>query len=387
MEVLKLVSFDFAIPAQLKFGIDVVNRIGNIVNEFGSKAILVTEGILHESGTINRIVDIIQKKGCQVLIFDEVAPNATSSVVDYGSELVRSSYVDVVIGMGGIRALSIAKAIAMLSTNEGTISSYFNGVIPKNDALPYIEIPSTPRNPFMFRNELWLVDAKNRNSEIVKVKSGTTKYVIFDPMLTTTLPKRFTATTISYAMANAIEGYISTKSNFFSDILFLKAIELFNDNIMNAVTLPDDINSRANLGLGGLLTCLGLNMAETGIVAAVSYVLSSKYRIHKSLASSVLLPHIMEFNIVSCPVKLVKISEALKEDINNLSTVEAAMKAIEKIRKLIIQMQLPTRLEEFEINKDDLINIADEARKLEMFNYIPRSCSAEELYEILLASY
>ncbi len=382
-----MVAFDFAVPARLKFGVDVVNRIGNIVSEFGTKAILVTEGILHESGTINRIVDIIQKKGCQVLIFDEVVPNATSSVVDYGAELARSSYVDVVIGMGGIRTLSIAKAIAMLCSNHGTIASYIEGDIQKNDALPYIEIPSTPRNPFMFRDELWLVNAKNRNSEIIRVKSDTTKYVIYDPMLTTTLPKRFTATTVFNAMANAIEGYISTKSNFFSDILFLKAIELFNDNLMNAVTIPDDINSRANLGLGGLLTCLGLSMAETGIAAAVSYVLSSKYRIHKSLASSVLLPHIMEFNIVAAPDKLVKITEAMKEDINNLSTVEAAMKAIEKIRKLIIQIQLPTRLEEFEINKDDLINIADDARKLEMFNYIPRSCSAEELYEILLASF
>jgi len=383
-----LTSFDYSIPATLKFGVDVINRIGNLVSEFGSKAIIVTEGILHESGTIKRVSDLIEKKDCQVLIFDEVVPNAMSDIVDYGTELARSSYANVIVGIGGIRTLSIAKAIAMLSTNKGSINDYIDNTrTPAVKSLPYIEIPSTPRNPFMFKDQLYLVNAKDRNSVILNVKEGTTRYVLFDPMLTTTLPRRFTATTIIYALANAIEGYISTKSNFLSDTLFLTAIKLFNENIFQAVDMTEDINSRANLGLGGLLTCLGLNMASTGIASAVSFVLSGKYRIHKSLSISVLLPHIIDYNITSVPVKLVKIAEYLGQDISNLSTVEASIKAVEKIRKIIIELQLPTRLEEFGLKKDDLISIADDARQLEMFNYIPRTCSSEELYEILLSSY
>jgi alcohol dehydrogenase class IV len=382
-----VVTFDFATSANLKFGIDIINRIGNVAAEFGDKAILVTEGILHESGTINRVVEIIKKKGCEVIIFDDVTPNSMSDIVDYGTELAKSSYANVLIGMGGIRALSIAKAVAMLKNNPGDISDYIDGAIQEKDSMPYIEIPSTPRNPFMFRDELWLVNAKNRNSTILKVKKGTTKHILFDPMITTTLPRRFTATTSIYTLANAIEGYISSNSNFFSDTLFLKSIELIKNNIFQAVDIPDDINSRANLGLAGLLTSLGLNMASTGIASAVSYVLSGKYRIHKSLSISVLLPHIMNFNITTAPVKFVKLAETLGEDITNLSTVEAAVKAIENIKKMIIKLQLPVRLSEFELNKDDLITVADDAKKFEMFNYVPRSCSSEELYEILLTSF
>jgi len=382
-----LTTFDLNLPAKLKFGVDVVNRIGNLSAEFGQKVILVTEGILHESGTINRIVEIIERKGCQVIIFDEVVPNAASDLVDYGTELARNSYVDVVIGMGGIRTLSIAKAIAAMATNTGFISDHFTKKAFAKPPLPYIEIPSTPRNPFMFKDELWLVNAQNRDSVIVNVNEGTTKYVLFDPMITTTLPIRFTATTVMYSLANAIEGYISTKSNFLSDTLFLKAIDLLNSNLFQAVNIPDDINSRANLGLGGLLSCLGLSMSSTGITSAVSYILSSKFKIHKSLSASVIIPHVLDYNITAVPVKMVKIAEALGENTSGLSTVEAAIKAVEKLRKMIIQLQLPVRLEEFDLKKDDLIIIADDARKLEMFNYIPRSCSSEELYEILLSSY
>ena len=83
----------------------------------------------------------------------------------------------------------------------------------------------------MFTDEYWVVNAKNRNSAILKTKEGTTKYILFDPMLTTTLPRRFTATATQYTLSNAIEGYISNKSNFFSDTLFLRAIDLIKNNI------------------------------------------------------------------------------------------------------------------------------------------------------------
>jgi alcohol dehydrogenase len=379
--------FEFSIPAQLKFGIDVVNRLGNSASEFGEKVVIVTEGILHEAGVIKRISEILEKKGCKTIIFDEVIPNATSKIVDVGAEIVRNAYADVVVGMGGVRTLSIAKAIAMLAKNTGTISEYIDGHVITNESLPYIEIPSTPRNPFMFRDEFWLTDARTNSSVILKIRKGATKYVLFDPLITTTLRPRFIATTVIDSLANAIEGYISTKSNFLSDPIFLKSIDLFATNINNAVNSPDDITARANLSLGGMFSSLGLNMSSTGITAALSYVLSSKFKIHKSFSSSVLLPHVLDFNITAVPSKLVKIAMALGEDVSNLSVVEASIKTVEKIRRIILELKLPVRLEEFDLTKDDLIIVADEARKLEMFNYIPRSCSSEELYAILQAAY
>jgi hypothetical protein len=45
--------------------------------------------------------------------------------------------------------------------------------------------------------------------------------------------------------------------------------------------------------------------------------------------------------LLRIPVKLVKIAEYLGIDISNLTTLEASMKAIEKIRRIIIELQLP----------------------------------------------
>jgi len=136
-----------------------------------------------------------------------------------------------------------------------------------------------------------------------------------------------------------------------------------------------------------MLSAIGLNMSTLGVTAGLSFILSSKYKVHKSFSASIILPHVLDFNITSVPEKIVKIGIALGEDITNLSVVEASLKTIEKVRKLIIELQLPKRLSEFEIHKDNLTGIADDARKFEFFNYIPRSCDSEELYNLLESAY
>ena len=175
---------------------------------------------------------------------------------------------------------------------------------------------------------------------------------MFDPILTTSLPRRFVATTIVDTLANAIEGYLLLVPIFFL-IFYLFSQLNYLANINTAVTIPDDLNARSFLSLGGLMTSMGLNMANTGVCAALSYVLNSRYKIHKSLTSSVMLPFVMDFNITASPNKLVRIAQALGENIADLTVVDAAIKSVERIRKLIIELQLPVKLEEFGLTKDE----------------------------------
>ncbi len=379
--------FDFSIPSQLKFGVDCVNRIGNAVNEFGNKAILVTEGVLHESELIDRVVEILKNKNCKTIVFDEVVMYSGTEIVNDGAELARSAYADVVIGMGGVRALSIAKCIAALSTNAGNIERYIDGDKMIAPPLPYIEIPSTPRNPFMFTDNFCITDIRYNNAVMMNVPRGTTKFVLFDPLITTTINRRQTAAISIDILSNAIEGFLSVKSNYLSDTLFLKAIELISQNIFKVVNAPDDIIACSNISMAGMCSCVGLAMSSPGITTALSFVLNAKFKIHKSMATAIILPHVLDYNITAVPEKLVKICQALGEDISGLSVVEAAIKAIEKVRRIIIELQLPVRLIEFDLNKDSLNNVADDARKFDFLKYIPRSCDSEELYSILESAY
>src|SRR5512136_684003 len=108
-------DISFSIPADIRFGLDVANRIATTIAPFGERVLLVTEAILYEGKVIERIQGLLEKKGIQQLVYDEVVPNATSSVVDEAVKLARGAHAQVIVGLGGIRTLSVAKAVAMAS--------------------------------------------------------------------------------------------------------------------------------------------------------------------------------------------------------------------------------------------------------------------------------
>jgi alcohol dehydrogenase class IV len=74
-------DLSFSVPTEIKFGLDVANRVAAVVSEYGERALLVTEAILYEGKVIDRIQALLEKKGLQYIVYDEVVPNATSAVV------------------------------------------------------------------------------------------------------------------------------------------------------------------------------------------------------------------------------------------------------------------------------------------------------------------
>ncbi len=241
----------FHIPTRVIFGLDTVNRIGQLVAEYGERAFLVTEAILYEGKVINKVQDILEKKGVQHIVFDEVVPNATSKTVDDGVTLARGSHADVVIGLGGTRTLSIAKCIAMTAPAENDMDDYLSGVQPQAVPLAFIEVPTTCRNPFMFGDEYLLVDGRDRTGRIGRTQKGITKATLLDPKLSLTLPAKYTATTIMDTLLCCIEGFLSAKANFLSDTYMVRAIEMLGVLIKDGLQNVDDIRMRMNASIAG----------------------------------------------------------------------------------------------------------------------------------------
>ena len=63
-----MLDLSFSIPTEIKFGLDVVNRIGSLVSRYGERVLLVTEAILYEGNVIERIQSILDKKQIQNII-------------------------------------------------------------------------------------------------------------------------------------------------------------------------------------------------------------------------------------------------------------------------------------------------------------------------------
>jgi len=289
--------------------------------------------------------------------------------------------------MGGIRALSIAKCVAMAAKCKNDFDDFLSGTKPENEPLAYIEIPTTCRDPFMHTDEYLVVDARDRSGKLGKTQPNISKCILIDPKLCLSLPSKYTATTMVDTFLSAFEGIISSKNNFFSDTLFYKAIETLIQNIDLALKNPEDIKLRIQSAAAGMLTALGLSMSRQGIGSALAYALNSKLMVPKSWLATILFPSVIEFSINTSSEKIAPIARMLGEDIEGVSSIDASKKAVEALRRLIGTLQLPTRLRDFDLNLDDMVDITIAARSFDMMNYLSRMASDEELYEIIKQAY
>jgi alcohol dehydrogenase len=377
----------FHIPQHVLFGIDTVNRIGTLIAPFGKRVLVVTEAILYEQNTIERVQDLLDRKGIESIVYDEVVPNATSVCVDEGVRLARSAHIDVILGLGGIRALSTAKCIAMTTPLEMDMDDFLSGQSPEGAPLPYLEIPTTCRNPFMLTDRYLVVDARDRTAVMGQTQTGITKTIIVDPRLSLTLPAKYTATTMLDNLLNAIEGYLSGRSNFLSDTLFCQAIELIGKTIGESNKDLEGPRARANAARAGLLTALGLAMSSTGIGTALSYAINARLMVPKSWIAAIMIPHVLEFNSSSSVEKIAHIGRLTGLSVEELTVVDGANRTIESFRTLISSMELPGRLRDFDLRLDDMVDVVEMAHSFEMINYLPRTVSSEDLYDIVKSAF
>ena len=208
-----------------------------------------------------------------------------------------------------------------------------------------------------------------------------------DPKLTVTLPAKFTATTLMDTLLSAVEGFISSKANFLSDSFFIRSIELIGKMLPQVVEKPDDLRVRINASMAGLLTSLGLTMSKQGLGTALSYAINGRFMVPKSWVSSIMLPHVMEVHSVPSSEKLALIAGLIGENVTDIDPAEAAGIAVEAVRRILGALGLPSRLRDFDLELDDMVDIAGMARSFDMMNYLPRAISTEDLYELIKSAF
>jgi alcohol dehydrogenase len=380
-------DISFSIPADIRFGLDVANRIATAIASFGERVLLVTEAILYEGKVIDRIQGLLEKKGIQVLIFDEVVPNATSAAAEEAVKLARGAHVQAVVGLGGIRTLSVAKAVAMASPREMPMDDYLSGMQPQGEPLPFVAVPTTCRDPFLLTGEYLLTDSRDRTARICRAQPGITRAVIFDPKLSASLPPKFTATTLMDTLLAASEGYLSSRANFISDTFFLRAFELIGKTVDPLRDAPDDLRVRMNAAMAGLLTAMGLTVSKTGVGSALAYAINGRFLVPKSWVASIMLPRVLELYVGVAAEKLTVLAGYLGEQVEAVAPVEGAGRAVAAVRRILGSLGLPTRLRDFDLNLDDMVDVAGMARSFDLMNYLPRSVSTEDLYELLKLAY
>lgn len=215
----------------------------------------------------------------------------------------------------------------------------------------------------------------------------TPQIAINDPKLMVGMPPSLTAATGMDALTHAIEAYVSTDANPLTDAAALMAITMITQYLPKAVANGTYIKARDKMAYGQYLAGIAFNNASLGYVHAMAHQLGGFYNLPHGVCNAILLPHVEEFNLIGNANRFRDIAKATGENIDGLSTMDAARKAIAAIRQISEQVGIPKNLRELGVKEEDFGIMAENAMKDVCQLTNPRKATKEQVIGIFKAAY
>ena len=379
-------NFTFKLSSNIILGSYSIAKIGSEAAQFGKKFLFVVDPLLHETGISKKITAALEERGISVLVFDGVKRSADSDIIENALSLARGVFVDGVIASGGMGSVAIGRAVASLYNETGSIYDFIDGKPCTAEPLPFIEVPSTCREPFTFTSFSPIVDVRSRKINLLKIRQDLCKLCVFDPACYSNLAPNATTATLLQGLGIAFEGYISCRSSFLSEAILGKAIERFLQSL-GAPLGNADASDETVIAEAACLTAIGISCSSPGLGSAIALAGAGRYKISSSVVGTILLPHILANAQTSNLDKVVRIGRMLGVETQGSDPLAVSQAAIEEIRRRLAQANLPTRLKDINLTMEQLIAVSEDSVSLSFMNYIPKPMRSDDVFELLKQAY
>ncbi len=282
------------------------------------------------------------------------ARNPVLRLADKAQELARQFGADCVIGAGGGSAMDVGKAVSILLTNGGKAEDYLGLGRIKKAGVPKIMVPTTAGTGAEVSFTAVFINEKTGSKGGMNGDPLYPEAAILDPGLTLSLPPAVTAATGIDAFTHALEAFVSTQAHPISDMYAIKAIALISDNLPKAYAHGGNLEARSNMLLGSLLAGKALATAGVGLVHAMSYPLGGMYHTPHGLANAVLLPYVVDYNIIGNPGKFAQIAAVMGYETGSRPAIEAGRVAVEAVYSLNAEVGIPDNLTALGVEKEKI---------------------------------
>ncbi len=372
--------YSYFMPTVNIMGIGCLSQLGEQAKILGgTKALLVTGKSRRNS---EMVVKLLKESGIDSVIYSDVQPNPTVKNVHDGVDLYKKENCDIIVALGGGSPIDCAKGIGLVATNGGSIKDYEGLDKSKKPMPPFIAVNTTAGTASEMTRFTIITDT-DRQVKMAIVDWHVTPNVSFnDPELMVSMPAHLTAATGMDALTHAIEAYVSTIATPITDSSALKAIELISKYLRPAVANGENIEARDKMAYAEFLAGMAFNNASLGHVHAMAHQLGGFYDLPHGVCNAILLPHVERFNMIACPERFVDIAIAMGENVDGLSTVESAEKALKAIQRLAKDVGIPSGLKELNVKESDLPILAENALKDACGLTNPRKATKEDIIEI-----
>ncbi|MEI6895989.1 MAG: iron-containing alcohol dehydrogenase, partial [Psychromonas sp.] len=318
------------------------------------KVLIVTDKNLVNLGVLNSLYFALDGKKIEYVTFDLVTPNPTANMVRQGKDFYIENDCDCFIAVGGGSPTDCAKAIRIVTSNEGDITEYDGIDLVKNEGAFFIAINTTAGTAAEMTCNSVITDEDRKVKMLIIDSKQMPDVAVNDPTLMLGLPANVTAATGMDALTHAIESIVTPGAHTITKATAIDAVRIISKWLPAAVSDGQNFKAREMLANAQFLAGMSFNSAGLGAVHALAHQPGATHDLPHGVCNAILLPIVSQFNAETVPEPYRAIAKAMGGDTSQLNDKEASDLAIELIRKLSVEVGIPSGFAELGINASDI---------------------------------
>lgn len=360
-----MLSFTFSTTSKVVAEAGVCSRFSEkCLDRHNPKILIVTDKGIVNAGLLYPLLGSLKEAEVPYAIYDDIESDPSEITVKETAKKALNEKAEIIIGLGGGSPMDVAKITSVLAHPECDfdLEQCYGVDQIRGKRLPLILIPTTAGTGSEVTPISIITTGETTKAGIVSPLLQS-DIALLDAELTVGLPGHITAATGIDAMVHAIEAYTSKiKKNPISDMLAVKALQLLSENIRTAVHNGSDVDAREKMLLGACLAGQAFANAPVAAVHALAYPLGGHFHIPHGLSNSLVLPHVMRFNLNNCASLYGELADHIMgADCPRGNENDKAEKLISWLTNMIADLNLPTQLRECSVTEESLSMLAKDA--------------------------
>jgi alcohol dehydrogenase class IV len=355
------------------------NAIGNLDKLTGRHAFIVTDPFMVKMGFTDRVISCLERAEITHSIFAEVEPNPSLETVQKGTVKLLAAGADLIIALGGGSAIDAAKAMMYFAYQAE----------PAKGKPTLVVIPTTSGTGSEVTAFSVITDTERQVKIPLIDDLLLPDMAVLDARFTRSVPPAVTAVTGMDVLVHALEAYVSTPANAFTDLYAVHAIKYVFRYLLRCYRNGDDMEARQNMLLASCMAGMAFNNSGLGVAHSIAHTLGGIFHIPHGKANAVLLPYVIRFNSFDVRERYRTIASEL--DLPSDSVEQGNESLIEAVRWLNSQMDIPNRIRDLGIKEDEFNNSLDVMANNAMDDRCtatnPRRPSKRDLTELLRKAY
>ncbi|MDA3901169.1 MAG: phosphonoacetaldehyde reductase [Spirochaetes bacterium] len=286
----------------------------------------------------NPVKDYLISLNVEHAVYSDYQQNPLYRNAAEGVDLFKTEGCDFIIAIGGGSAIDVAKCIKLFCKMDESIC-YLDQTFT-DTKIPLIVLPTTAGAGSEATK--YAVIYKDDVKQTVTHESIIPDYVILEPSFLSTIPEYYKKSAMLDALCQAIESMWSVNSTNESMEYSKESIELILNGYKNY--LDGDQEAARSIMNAANLSGRAINITQTTAAHAMSYKLTSLYRIAHGHAVALCLPYVWEYSL-NHPEKItdtrgVSHLNSVFAQLNHLFGSDSTQDSILLFRKLVESLNL-----------------------------------------------